>query len=160
MQRQYWTDIGPCTRRSGFRRRFRTGQRHRRDIARHHSSEFAVNITCEFYRSGLGEIHAVASTQPPGLTLEIRPLHSKIAIFIDKAVPNIDINNSGSLGPLAIKLVQVAYVAARPGATNCRQPYPNNRYALALERRNHCVNALGVECRPLLGVEIVRTTRN
>src|SRR5262249_26410764 len=127
-------------------------------MARHHPSQFAVNVACDFYRSGLGEIYAVGSAQPPGLTLKIRPLHSKIAIFIDKAVPNIDINNSGSLGALAIKLGQVAYVAARLGATNCRQAYPDHRHALALERRNHCVNALDVKRRPLIGVEIIGTT--
>src|SRR5262249_13676633 len=100
--------------------RFRTWQRYWRDIARHHPSEFAVNIACDFYRSGLGEIHAVGSTQPPDLTLEIRTLHSKIAIFIDKAVPNVDLNNSGTLGALAIKLISIDHLSPRLSATNCR----------------------------------------
>jgi hypothetical protein len=39
------------------------------------------------------------------LTLEIRTLHRITAFFIDKAVPNVDVNNSGSLGALTIKLV-------------------------------------------------------
>src|SRR5262249_18863837 len=67
--------------------------RHR---ARHHPSEFAVNIACDFHRPGLGEMHAVGSTQSPGLTLKIRTLYRIIAVFIDKAVPNVDVNNSGS----------------------------------------------------------------
>jgi hypothetical protein len=50
-------------------------------------------------------MHSVGSTQSPDLTLEIWTLYRIIAVFIDKAVPNVDVNNSRSLGAAAIELV-------------------------------------------------------
>jgi len=51
-------------------------------------------------------MHAVGSTQLPSLTLEIPTPHRIIAIFIDKAAPNVDVNNSGSLGALRKRIAR------------------------------------------------------
>jgi hypothetical protein len=97
---------------------------------------------------------AVASAQPPGLAFKVRTLGGIASLIIDKAVPNVDVNNSGFFSALAIQFVQIAYVASRFRATNRWQPDPNNRHTLALKRRDHRVDALHIERRPLFGLEI------
>src|SRR6516162_385173 len=152
---QYRADIWPGAGRSRHWRRFRTGQRHRHYLARHHSAEITVDITCEFHRTSLGEMHAVSCAQPTGLAFKVRTLAGIASLIIDKAVPNVDVNNPSLFSALAIQSVQIAYVAGRPSATNRRQSDPNNRHTLALKRRHHRVDALQVERRPFVGLEII-----
>ena len=120
-KRQYRADVRPG---AGRWHRFRTGQPHRHyHLARYHSAEVTVDVTCEFHCAGFSEMHAVGCAQPPGLPFKVRTLGGIASLIIDKAVPNVDVNNSGLFSALAKEFVQIAYVASRLRA-NRRQPDP------------------------------------
>src|SRR5215475_2034111 len=57
-------------------------------------------------RPGLGEIHPVAGAQPAGLALEIGAELRVAAVFVNEAVPDIDVDDACLVGPAAIKIVE------------------------------------------------------
>src|SRR6516165_6817286 len=126
-------------------------------MGRHYPPQFAVDITGEFHRAGFGEMHAIGATQPANLAFEIRALHGVTSLVVDKTVPDIDVNDAGFFGALAIKLVEITHVAGRFWAADGRQSDPHDRHAFALERRDHVVDAFGVDRRPWVGVKFIGT---
>ena len=110
----------------------RTGQRNRHDVARQHPAQVVLDIMAKLQRAGLGEINAIDGAQPANLSFEIRPLHRVAAIFVNEAIPDIDIGDAGLLGARAIKLIEVAHVGGRARAANRRQSDPQHRHALDL----------------------------
>src|SRR5690242_21414544 len=117
-------------------------------MGRHHPPQFTVDIACELHGAGFGEMHAVGRAQPADLTFEVGTLHRITSLLVDKAVPDVDIDDAGFFGAPTIELVEIAYVAGGLGTADCRQSHPHDRDAFALERRNHVVDAFGVERRP------------
>ncbi len=81
-------------------------------MGRHHPPQFVVDIAREFHGSGFGEMHAIRGTQPTNLAFEVRTLHGVTSLFVDKAVPDIDVSDAGFFSALAIKLVEIAHIAA------------------------------------------------
>src|SRR4029077_11643900 len=59
------------------------------------------------------------------------------------------------IGSRTIKLVEVTHIACRFGPTDRRQPYPHDRYAPRLERRDHVIDALGIKLGPFVGMKLV-----
>ena len=45
--------------------------------------------------AGLGEMNAVASAKLADLALEVRTLEDEAAVVVDKAIPNIDVGDTG-----------------------------------------------------------------
>ena len=109
----------------------------------------------KFVRSDICEIYAVIGAQPANLALEVGPLHHKLTLLVDEAVPDIDIGDAGFFRPRAIKFVEVIHIACRFGATDCRQSDPEHRHALTLGRGNHVVDALFVKLGPYVGAKLV-----
>src|SRR6516225_3968825 len=124
-------------------------------MGRHHPPQFTVDIACEFHGAGLSEMHTIRRTQPTNLAFEVRALHRVTSLLVDEAVPDIDVNDSGFFGARAIKLVEITHVAGRFWAADGRQSDPHDRHAFALERRDHVVDAFGVDRRPWVGMKFI-----
>ena len=135
------------------------GQRHRNGAIGHAAVDLALHVVGELAGAGLGEIDAVGAAQAAGLTLEIRPLRRVAALLVDKAVPDIDIDDAGLLGPAAIELVEIGGVRGRLGAALRRQADPEHRHAAALQCRDGRVDPLDIGGLPLVGMELERTGR-
>ncbi len=159
-QWQYRTDIGARTGRSRFRRRHWRRQRHRRDMGRHHSPQFAVDIACDLHRARLGKMHAIGGAQSANLPFKVRALDGIASLVIDETIPDVDIDNSTFFGALAVKLVQVAHIAGRFRAADGGQSHPDNRHAFALKCRDHVVDAFGIERRPWVGMKLIGAARH
>ncbi len=81
-------------------------RRHRRDAL-----DLALDVMRKLARAGLGEMNSVARAQTPVLTLEIGALEREAALVIDKAVPDVDIDDAGFFGAGAEQFVEIARLA-------------------------------------------------
>ena len=102
----------------------------------------------------LGEIDAVGGTQATDLPLVIRALRRVVAPLVDETVPDVDVDDSGLLGPAAVELVEVRGVRAGLAVALRRQTDPQHRDAGAFERCDHRVDAPDVGELPLLRVKL------
>ncbi len=109
----------------------------------------------ELAGTGLGEMHAVARPQQADLPFEIRAARGEIAVLVDEAVPHVDIGNPGLFGVTAIELVEIGEVRGRTSSANGRQSNPEHRHALALEDRDHLVDAPAVGLAPFFRAKLV-----
>ena len=121
---------------------FRSGQGDRHDTIGQHPAQVVLDIVGELLGAVFGEMHAIIGAQPAGLSLEVRALLGVVALLVNEAVPDIDIGDAGFLRAGAVKLIEVTHVARRLGAADRRHSHPKHRHALALERRDHVVDAL------------------
>jgi len=81
------------------RQRYRGGTRSQQPV------DFALDIMRKL-GAGLCEVHAVGRAQLADLAFEIRTALQKVAGFIGKAVPDIDIGDAGLGGSIAIERIQ------------------------------------------------------
>ena len=65
----------------------------------------------ELLGTELGEIDAIVGAQPPNLSFEIGPLLRVASLFVDEAIPDVDIGYAGFLRACAIKFVEITHVA-------------------------------------------------
>ena len=75
--------------------------------------DFALHIVRELARAELGEIDAIAGAQAADLAFVIRTLRRIVPRLVDKAVPNVDVDDARLFGPAAIELVKVGRIFAR-----------------------------------------------
>src|SRR5215510_4277851 len=87
----------------------------------------------------------------------IRSLWREPPVLIDKAVPNIDIDNSCLLSLAAVKFVEVRRLGTGVCATLGGQTNPDDRNAGALQCRDGGVDALDVSELPLFRLEFPRS---
>jgi hypothetical protein len=106
-------------------------------------------------RASLGEINAVARPQAAGLALEIRPIGRKVSVLVDKAVPDVNVDDASPFGVVPVKIIEIGDIGRRLRSADRRQPAPEHRHSLALERSDRVVDALTVELVPLLRSELV-----
>src|SRR5215470_15012172 len=84
----------------------------------------------------------------------IRSLWREPPVLIDKAVPNIDIDDSCLLSLAAVEFVEISRIGARVRATLGGQTNPDDRNARALQCRDGGVDALDVSELPLFRLEL------
>jgi len=77
-------------------------------MVRHHAAQVAVHIAREFDRAGLGEMYAVRGAQSPSLAFKVRTLQCIPALVIDKAVPDIGVNDTGLFRVFPVEPVEIA----------------------------------------------------
>ena len=53
-------------------------------------------------------MHAVGTSEPSSLALKVRTLDGIASLVIDKAVPNVDVDDASLFGVLAIELIELA----------------------------------------------------
>src|SRR6516164_3343952 len=87
----------------------------------------------------------------------IRSLWRELPVLIDKAVPNIDIDNSCLLRLAAVEFVEISRIGTRVRATLGGQANPDDRNAGALQCRDGGVDALDVSELPLFRLEFPRS---
>src|SRR6516162_11089686 len=87
----------------------------------------------------------------------IRSLWRELPVLIDKAVPNIDIDNSCLLRLAAVEFVEISRIGTRLRATLGGQANPDDRNAGALQCRDGGVDALDVSELPLFRLEFPRS---
>jgi hypothetical protein len=68
--------------------------------------DLALDIVGELPRAGIGEIHSVVGSQPPGLAFDVGTELGIPAILVDETVPDIDEDDDGLVGPAAIEFVE------------------------------------------------------
>jgi len=103
-------------------------------------------------RAGLGEINAVAGPQAPGLALEIRAIERKVSALVDEAVPDVNIDDASLFGVVPVKIIEIGHIGGRLRSADRRQPDPEHRHALALERSDRVVDALDLcQAQPKAG---------
>jgi hypothetical protein len=85
----------------------RDRQRDRETLVAEDALDFALHIVRKLARAELGEIHAIPGAEPTNLAFVVRTLRRVAARLIDKAVPNVDVDDARLLGPAAIELVKV-----------------------------------------------------
>src|SRR6266700_4191261 len=87
----------------------------------------------------------------------IRSLWRELPVLIDKAVPNIDIDNSCLLSLAAVKFVEIRRLVGGVCTTLGGQTNPDDRNAGALQCRDGGVDALNVSELPLFRLEFPRS---
>src|SRR6516162_2364275 len=87
----------------------------------------------------------------------IRSLWREPPVLINKAVTNIDIDNSCLLSLAAVQFVEISGIGTRVRATLGGQTNPDDRNAGALQCRNGGVDALDVSELPLFRLEFPRS---
>src|SRR6516165_798745 len=87
----------------------------------------------------------------------IRSLWRELPVLIDKAVPNIDIDNSCLLSLAAVEFVEIRRLGTRVRATLGGQTNPDDWNAGALQCRDGGVDALDVSELPLFRLEFPRS---
>src|SRR5215471_15178218 len=87
----------------------------------------------------------------------IRSLWRELPVLIDKAVPNIDIDNSCLFSLAAVEFVEISRVRTGVRATLGGQTNPDDRNAGALQCRDGGVDALDVSELPLFRLEFPRS---
>src|SRR5262249_8689388 len=87
----------------------------------------------------------------------IRSLCRELPVLVDKAVPNIDIDNSCLLGLAAVEFVEISRIGTGVSATLGGQTNPDDRNAGALQCRDGGVDALDVSALPLFRLEFPRS---
>src|SRR5215470_12132649 len=87
----------------------------------------------------------------------IRSLWREPPVLIDKAVPNIDIDNSCLLSLAAVEFVEISRLGTRVCATLGGQTNPDDRNAGALQCRDSGIDALDVSELPLFRLEFPRS---
>src|SRR5262249_22451571 len=87
----------------------------------------------------------------------IRSLWREPHVLIDKAVPNIDIDNSCLLSLAAVEFVEIRRIGTGVCATLGGQTNPDDRNASALQCRDGGVDALDVSELPLFRLELPRS---
>src|SRR5262249_56045933 len=78
-------------------------------------------------------------------------------VLIDKAVPNVDIDNSCLLSLAAVEFVEIRRIGTGACATLGGQTNPDDRNANALQCRNGGIDALDVSALPLFRLEFPRS---
>src|SRR6516225_8432057 len=93
----------------------------------------------------------------------IRSLWRELPLLVDKAVPNIDIDNSCLLSLAAVEFVEISRIGTDVCPTLGGQINPDDRNAGALQCRDGRIDALDVSELPLFRLElpwsVVRLTR-
>ncbi len=161
--RQRQNGTGDRTRPGSTRvgRRFVRGrQRHRRQAVRQNAAQFTLDVVCELERTVSGKVHAIVCAEPARLTFEVGTLKREVSLVVDKAVPDVDVNDTRLLRTRSIKVVEIAHVGGRLGAADRRQADPQHRHAFAFQRSDHVVDAFGIDLFPLVGVEVVQVARS
>src|SRR6516162_9656815 len=87
----------------------------------------------------------------------IRSLWRELPVLIDKAVPNIDIDNSCLLSLAAVQFVEISRLGTGVCPTLGGQTNPDDRNAGALQCRDGGVDALDVSELPLFRLEFPRS---
>src|SRR5215510_14327985 len=87
----------------------------------------------------------------------IRSLWREPPVLIDKAVPNVDIDNSCLLSLAAVEFVEIRRIGTGACATLGGQTNPDDRNANALQCRNGGIDALDVSALPLFRLEFPRS---
>src|SRR5712671_6966175 len=95
-------------------------------------------------RPGLGKVHAVAGAQPTGLTFDIGAGLSIASLFVNEAVPNVDVDDACLVGSAAVKVVEKRDVCRGFLPAQRGQPDPEHRYSRRFEGRNRVVDAPGI----------------
>ena len=97
-------------------------------------------IVGELAGPGLGEVHAIAGAQPPGLAFKFGTRLGIVAVLIDEAVPDVDIDDAGLVGADCDRdRSGMGYRPPMP-APQWRQTDPKHRYTRCLERRDGVVD--------------------
>src|SRR6185437_12564581 len=107
----------------------------------------------EFARAGLSEKHPVPRPQPPVLAFIVRPVGGELTALVNEAVPHVDIDGAGTLGPRAIEVIEIDGVRGGLGAFDRRQADPEYRHALTLKRGDRVVDALRINLGPLVAAK-------
>src|SRR5258707_6006461 len=84
----------------------------------------------------------------------VRSLWRELTLLIDKAVPNIDIDNSCLLSLAAVEFVEISRIGTGVRATLGGQTNPDDRNARALQCCDDGVDALDVSELPLFRLEL------
>src|SRR5258707_5089034 len=114
---------------------------------------FTLNIMGKLSGSGLGEVHAVPAAQSPGLAFNIGARLSVAAVFVDEAVPYVDIDDASFIGPASVEVVEKRDVGSRFLPAQWRQPHPEHRYSGGLQGRDRIVDTPDVGFAPRIGAE-------
>src|SRR5215467_15636845 len=102
---------------------------------------FALDIMGKLSGSGLSKVYAVAAAQSPGLAFDIGAKLSVAAVFVDEAIPYIDINDARLVGPAAVEVVEKRDIGSRFLPAQRRQPHPEHWYSRCLQGRDRVVDA-------------------
>src|SRR6516165_8219389 len=87
----------------------------------------------------------------------IRSLWREFPVLIDKAIPNIDIDNSCLLSLAAVKFVEIRRVSGGVRVALGGQTDPDDRNAAAFQCRNGGVDALDIRVLPLFRLKFPRS---
>src|SRR5260370_32136215 len=87
----------------------------------------------------------------------IRSLWRELPLLVDKAVPNIAIDNSCLLGLAAVEFVEIRRIGTGVCPTLGGQTNPDDRNARALQCRDGGTDALDVSELPLFRLEFPRS---
>src|SRR5260370_3273534 len=97
---------------------------------------------------GLGEVAPVSGAQPAGLAFEIGAELRVAAVFVNEAVPDIDIEDACLVGAAAVEVVEKRDVGGGFLPAQRWQPHPEHRYPGRFEGRNRVVDAPAVGFPP------------
>src|SRR6516164_10238784 len=87
----------------------------------------------------------------------IRSLWRELPVLIDKAIPNIDIDNSCLLSLAAVKFVEIRRVSGGVRVALGGQTDPDDRNAAAFQCRDGGVDSLDVRLLPLFRLKFPRS---